>query len=207
MELTKAVGRLVDLNEQDIHNVCSLVKLWLREIPGGLFPGKTFWQVIDALRSVEGRLPDAMAECIIMIQTVIDDLPIANYNVLRCICDHLVQASTHEDITNMAEGNFAICFGQTILTPPNDHAAIMATGYANRFVSILLNNYHAIFERDQENEAEGDADEGGVAAADTHYLEGLEEEEEDQVSSLDHVLTRTASRDSSATLIHNGRAL
>lgn len=81
-----------------------------------------------------------MAECIGMIQTIIYDLPTANYNVLRCICDHLVQASTHEDITNMAEGNFAICFGQTILAPPDDQAAIMATGYANRFVNLLLNN-------------------------------------------------------------------
>jgi hypothetical protein len=81
-----------------------------------------------------------MAECIGMIQAIIDDLPFANYNVLRCICDHLMQASTHEDMTNMAEGNFAICFGQTILTPPDDKSAIMATGYANRFVNILLNN-------------------------------------------------------------------
>jgi hypothetical protein len=95
---------------------------------------------VDYAESVEGRLPDAMAECIGMIQTIIDDLPSVNYNVLRCICDHLVQASTHEDITNMAEGNFAICFGQTILTPPDDQAAIMATGYANRFVNLLLNN-------------------------------------------------------------------
>ena len=156
-KLTKALGRAVDLNEQDIHNVCSLVKSWLREIPGGLFPGKAFWQVIQALReccssacrtahlrdyteSVEGRLPDAMAECIGMIQIIIDDLPNENYNVLRCICDHLVQASTHEDITNMAEGNFAICFGQTILAPPDDQAAIMATGFANRFVNLLLHN-------------------------------------------------------------------
>ena len=81
-----------------------------------------------------------MAECIGMIQAIIYDLPTANYNVLRCICDHLVQASTHEDITNMAEGNFAICFGQTLLAPPDDQAAIMATGYANRFVNLLLNN-------------------------------------------------------------------
>lgn len=98
----------------------------------------------DYAESVEGRLPDAMAECISMIQTVIDELPTANYNVLRYICDHLVQASTHEDITNMAEGNFAICFGQTILTPPDDQAAIMATGYANRFVNILLNNVSSV---------------------------------------------------------------
>ena len=160
-----------------------------------------------------------MAECIGMIQTIIDDLPSANYNVLRCICDHLVQASTHEDLTNMAEGNFAICFGQTILTPPDDQAAIMATGYANRFVNLLLNNvsnvvppaltsfflltlflnlkkkYHALFERDQENEGDGDADEGGeAAAADTHYLEGLEEEtegEEEGVSPAGHMLTTT----------------
>jgi hypothetical protein len=163
-KLTKASGRAVNLNEQDIHNVCSLAKSWLREIPGGLFPGKAFWQVIQALReccssssrathlcdyteSVEGRLPDAMAECIGMIQTIIDELPNANYSVLRCICDHLVQASTHEDITNMAEGNFAICFGQTILTPPDDQAAIMATGYANRFVNLLLNNVSRVVPR------------------------------------------------------------
>lgn len=170
----------------------------------------------DYTESVEGRLPDAMAECIGMIQIIIDDLPSENYNVLRCICDHLVQASTHEDITNMAEGNFAICFGQTILTPPDDQAAIMATGFANRFVNLLLHNvsnviltvvflahpfyffkYHAIFERDQENDADGDADEGGEAAdPDTHYLEGLEEEEEGEgegegVSPVSHILTTT----------------
>ena len=62
---------------------------------------------------------------------------------------------------------------------------------------IFFSKYHAIFERDQENDLDGDADEEGgeTADPDTHYLEGLEEEEEGEgeegVSPVDHILATT----------------
>jgi hypothetical protein len=43
-------GRRVNLHGQDIHNVCSLVKLWIREIPDGLMPGECFWLAVEAVR-------------------------------------------------------------------------------------------------------------------------------------------------------------
>jgi hypothetical protein len=43
-------GRRVNLHDQDIHNVCSLVKLWIREIPDGLMPGECFWLAVEAVR-------------------------------------------------------------------------------------------------------------------------------------------------------------
>jgi len=63
------------------------------------------------------------------------------------------------------------------------------------YLFTLIIQYHAIFERDQENEADGDVDEEGGegSAADTHYLEGLEEEEEgdDGMSSAGHMPVTT----------------
>lgn len=70
-------------------------------------------------------------------------LPVANFNVLRRLLEHLALASTHEDQTRMAEKQFSLVFGQTVLVPPESGGAkAISAGiqYANRVVEIMLNN-------------------------------------------------------------------
>ncbi|CAG8749680.1 12130_t:CDS:2, partial [Acaulospora colombiana] len=96
-----SIGSHVKFEEQDIHNICSLIKLWIREIPEGLFPGECFWLAAEAVR-----------------EKAVHKLPLAHFNALRRLMEHLSVASTHEDVTRMAEKQFSLVFGQTVFTPP-----------------------------------------------------------------------------------------
>lgn len=130
-------GRRVNLHDQDIHNVCSLVKLWIREIPGGLMPGESFWLAIEAVQTNEH------SQAIQMMQYAISRLPLAHFNVLRRVLEHLTVGSTHEDQTRMAEKQFSLVFGQTILTPPESggiRAINAGIQYGNRVVEVMLNH-------------------------------------------------------------------
>jgi hypothetical protein len=101
----------------------------------------------------------------------------------------------------MAEKQFSLVFGQTILTPPAQggiKAINAGIQYGNRVVEIMLNHvrindimhsrltnpllkYHAVFEEEAEVDGEDDDDEYVEDDDDeTHVLEGLEEEEEEE---------------------------
>jgi hypothetical protein len=76
-----------------------------------------------------------------LMRKAVHKLPLANFNVLRRIVEHLSVASTHEDVTRMAEKQFSLVFGQTIFTPPESEG-VKAIGagmqYGNRVVEVLL---------------------------------------------------------------------
>jgi hypothetical protein len=104
----------------------------------------------------------------------------------------------------MAEKQFSLVFGQTILTP-SEQGGIKAINagiqYGNRVVEVMLihvsnflytvyahilsraTQYHAIFEGEADAEGDEDSDEDTEAADQTggsHFLEGLEEVDEEQ---------------------------
>lgn len=81
-----------------------------------------------------------------MIRHAISKMPLAHFNVLRRVLEHLTVGSTHEDQTRMAEKQFSLVFGQTILTPP-EQGGIKALNagiqYGNRVVEVMLNHVSA----------------------------------------------------------------
>ena len=67
-------------------------------------------------------------------------LPSPNHHVLKRVMEHLTIASTHEDQTRMAEKQFSLVFGQTVLTPPDQSINAINAGiqYGNRVVEVML---------------------------------------------------------------------
>jgi hypothetical protein len=140
-----------------------------------------------------------------MMRNAVSKLPLGHFNVLRRVLEHLTVGSTHEDQTRMAEKQFSLVFGQTILTPP-EQGGIKAINagiqYGNRVVEVMLIHvrlsraplyaytdrtpeYHAIFEGEVDGEAEEEDEEEETivdATGEMHFLEGLEEEDEEQSS-------------------------
>lgn len=167
-------GKTVDIYHEDIHNICSLIKLWIREIPGGLMSSDGFWSAVDAVqRQDHGESINRMRHAIMKI-------PLPHLYVLRRLMEHLTIASTHEDQTRMAEKQFSLVFGQTVLTPPDQTINAINAGiqYGNRVVELMLIYYHAIFEVEADEEDDG---EGADASGEMHFLEELEEVDEEQV--------------------------
>lgn len=68
------------------------------------------------------------------------NLPSPNFYALRRVMEHLTIASTHEDQTRMAEKQFSLVFGQTVLTPPDQSIDAINAGiqYGNRVVEVML---------------------------------------------------------------------
>jgi hypothetical protein len=76
-----------------------------------------------------------------MLRNAVSRLPLGHFNVLRRVLEHLTVGSTHEDQTRMAEKQFSLVFGQTILTPPEEggiKAFNAGIQYGNRVVEIML---------------------------------------------------------------------
>jgi RhoGAP domain len=75
------------------------------------------------------------------MRSAIMKLPSSNLQVLKRVMEHLTIGSTHEDQTRMAEKQFSLVFGQTILTPP-EQGGIKAINagiqYGNRVVEVML---------------------------------------------------------------------
>jgi len=81
------------------------------------------------------------AESIDLMRHAVMKLPPAHYYVLKRVMEHLTIGSTHEDQTRMAEKQFSLVFGQTVLTPP-EQGGIKAINagiqYGNRVVEVML---------------------------------------------------------------------
>jgi hypothetical protein len=54
----RSTGATVELHEQDIHAIASLIKLWIREIPDGLMPDQSFWLAVEAVRKYSNKPND-----------------------------------------------------------------------------------------------------------------------------------------------------
>ena len=123
-----------DLNDavyEDVHAICGVLKLFLREIPEGLIPDSatkqtvkviigtfapflislTFvhWSII--LYQIMEQLKDEKAQCILKLKNVVTNLPDENYNLLRYICNFLRKLVSNEATTKMSAANLGIVFG------------------------------------------------------------------------------------------------
>ncbi|KAM3187126.1 hypothetical protein ACTXT7_002932 [Hymenolepis weldensis] len=99
-----------DLNDsdcEDIHAICGVFKLFLREIPDGLIPDVSTKQIVKIM----DQLKDEKPQCILKLRNVVINLPEENYNLLRYVCHFLRQLMVNEESTKMSAANLGIVFG------------------------------------------------------------------------------------------------
>ncbi|XP_061634019.1 si:zfos-588f8.1 isoform X3 [Phyllopteryx taeniolatus] len=104
---------LVCLEDYPIHTVTGLVKQWLRELPDPLM---TFTHYNQFLHAVE--LPDKQ-EQLYAIYKVLEELPMANFNILERLVFHLVRVCKEEAHNRMSPNSLAIVFAPCILRCPD----------------------------------------------------------------------------------------
>ncbi|VDL89795.1 unnamed protein product [Schistocephalus solidus] len=79
----------------DIHAICGVFKLFLREIPDGLVPA----------------LP---TKSVIKVLMILDTLAEENYILLKYICSFLRKFLAHESVNKMPASNLGIVFGPSL---------------------------------------------------------------------------------------------
>ncbi|KAJ5074827.1 rho/rac/cdc gtpase-activating protein [Anaeramoeba ignava] len=96
------------------HDVASLLKLYLNELPEPLIP----WKFYDSFIS-----SDEIQEIWLKMKkfrTIVSSIPKSNYKTLLLICQHLNKVSKHSQQNNMNSKNLSIVFGSLLLKDPRD---------------------------------------------------------------------------------------
>lgn len=112
--LTEQVNRGFDeqcLNDpkwEDVNVVSSLLKLFLRKLPEALLPNNMYKSFIDADKE-RGKTR------LILLKTLIDNLPLQSYETLKHLMRHLNLISRNCDTNLMEPKNLAIIFGPSVV--------------------------------------------------------------------------------------------
>ncbi|XP_076980780.1 rho GTPase-activating protein 22 [Tamandua tetradactyla] len=127
----------------DVHTVASLLKLYLRELPEPVIP---FARYEDFLGCAQLLTKDE-GEGTLELAKQVNDLPQANYNLLRYICKFLDEVQSHSDVNKMSVQNLATVFGPNILRPQvADPMTIMeGTSLVQHLMTVLIRKHSQLF--------------------------------------------------------------
>ncbi|KAI0294306.1 RhoGAP-domain-containing protein [Multifurca ochricompacta] len=128
----------------DISNVTSVLKLWLRELPEPLLTMQLHQGFLDAAKIENDRLRH------IRLHERVNDLPDANYAMLKYFLGHLHKIVRCETQNAMSIGNLAIIFGPTLFPPTvpngvNGQDGLAGATIQNKAIETILEHYTDIF--------------------------------------------------------------
>jgi hypothetical protein len=150
-------GQIIDFSQDqyaDIHCVCGALKAWFRDLPQPAFPFDT----LPAVTKVS-QIQD-YDEKHNYIREVIHSLPLAHFNLVKRLLEHLDKITDFEDQNQMSAQALATCWAPTVIRAPRDSAFLGAIGPGLVFMRSAITQYHWIFE-EQEVEAENDLENEG----------------------------------------------
>ncbi|KAJ2444699.1 Rho GTPase-activating protein [Coemansia sp. RSA 2440] len=132
----------------DINNIASVLKMYLRELPGGLVPHAQRTTMLAHFSS-ESNSEDELelAQKISGLAANIREMPQVNRDTLRCLLVHLDKVQAFQEYNMMNSENLSIVFGPTILPPDNAPSnAALDIRRSARMVKFILDNRRAIFD-------------------------------------------------------------
>lgn len=140
-------GDNVDFNEfkyNDIHIICSLLKLYLRQLPIPLITFDVYNRLIEVT-----CIPSSAVSLIERIKSCIAELPPAHYLTLKYLIEHLVKVSMYSSKNHMTHENLSIVFGPTLMRSvnPDQVLALKNTHKEQKIVEAIIANHSSIFEK------------------------------------------------------------
>eukprot|EP01134_Creolimax_fragrantissima_P002814 CFRG2814T1 len=140
-------GIAVDLSDESTHDVASLLKLYLRELPTPLIDEETSQRLMDSLDECADDTAKSVCEGL-------DGYTLA---LLYILLKHLRKVADHQEENKMNESNICIVFSATTKLPQD-------------VLRYFLDNFHSIFdslkvelEQPDDMEDEGATSENGAA--------------------------------------------
>ncbi|KAG0316450.1 hypothetical protein BGZ99_006907 [Dissophora globulifera] len=140
---------------QDICSITSVLKQYLRNLPDPLIPYNLYQDFLEAtgVQEPERRLK--------AFKTALSAMPIAHYDTLRILMEHLNRVTDRESINLMTSKNLSVVFGPTLMRNPDPSREIMDMAYKNMTIEYLIVNTIDIFqeiERPSTSSANSDAE-------------------------------------------------
>ncbi|KAK9978096.1 hypothetical protein ABG768_019864 [Culter alburnus] len=136
LELRKSFdhGDFPEFDTGDIPTLASLLKLFLRELPGGLIPEPHMTNLLKVFReSKQEELNQA-------VRMILNSLPEEHFNVLCYLMFFLSRVAAESQLNLMTSKNLATVFGPTIFHVPLGPTMFEEQGLCNTLTEHLLNN-------------------------------------------------------------------
>jgi len=133
---------------RDVHNLSGALKLFLREIPGGVIPFDRY----DRFLAVNGISDDA--ERTTQLQSHVKELPLPNKILLLKLIKHFERVVEHAEANSMLAHNVAIVFAPSLFRNGSEHSnpllSMQNIGKASAIVRHFVMNAAQIFEETSE---------------------------------------------------------
>nr|XP_017206592.2 protein FAM13A-like isoform X2 [Danio rerio] len=127
-------GAFPEFDMEDIHPLASLLKLFLRELPGGLIPESHGKQLLNVFRdSKEEERNQSM-------RMILNTLPEEHFNVLSYLLFFLSRVAAESQQNLMTPANLSIVFGPTIFHVPLRPTMLEEQEHYNTLTLHLLDN-------------------------------------------------------------------
>ncbi|XP_016834796.1 rho GTPase-activating protein 20 isoform X1 [Cricetulus griseus] len=136
------LGEEVNLREESILVVSSVLKDFLRNIPGGVFSSSLY----DKWMAVTDQ--DNEKERISSIQSLLEQLPTPNVVLLRQLFQVLHSIERHSSTNYMTSYNLSVCIAPSVLCLPNSSMLEFRKEIEKQIslVQFFIDNFEKIFE-------------------------------------------------------------
>lgn len=133
----------------DVHTVASLLKLYLRELPEPLVPYSRYEEFLVCGKKIPLEREQGLQE----LRSLLHELPVANFNLLKYICQFLNDVQSYSNINKMSIQNLATVFGPNILRPKAEDPESIIGGAAvvQHLMSELIREHTLLFSRENYN--------------------------------------------------------
>ncbi|XP_056426664.1 GEM-interacting protein isoform X2 [Hyla sarda] len=146
---------LVDLSGHSPHDITSVLKHFLKELPDSVVTHYLYEKFMAFSRDFpeEKNEPEVRQEAIQQMKYILCQLPASNYNTLRHLTAHLYRVSERFEDNKMSANNLGIIFGPTLIRPAPEQdkpmTCLLDSGNQAQAVEFLINNYEKIFGMDE----------------------------------------------------------
>ncbi|XP_054610539.1 rho GTPase-activating protein 24-like [Dunckerocampus dactyliophorus] len=129
----------------DVHTVASLLKLYLRQLPEPLIPYSHYQDFLLCGTKLSNDPVEGLEE----LRNLLQELPVANFNLLKFICQFLNEVQSHSKGNKMSCQNLATVFGPNILrAKAEDLQSIMGGAALVQVLMLeLIREHESLFSR------------------------------------------------------------
>lgn len=132
----------------EIYALAGVLKLFLRELPGGVVPEE---YTLKLIKTIKGDEEDAF-ECLEKLQEMIPSLPRENRRLLHYLCRFLNRIAANEPVNKMSCQGLGILFGPCVFRFDVRSQGLRNQGLVNQAMTVLIQHCDAIFSVDRLDE-------------------------------------------------------
>ncbi|KAF9648889.1 RhoGAP-domain-containing protein [Thelephora ganbajun] len=134
----------------DPHAIAGLLKTFMRELPASILTRELHTSFLSVIDFVDAQ------ERIKELSSLISQLPLANYSLLRALTAHLILIVQNSDVNKMTMRNVGIVFSPTLGIPAG-------------VFSLMLGEFNRVFNVDESGEHGEDPDDSPARRNSRHY--------------------------------------